>query len=156
MNIYIICSVRNAPQEETDRIIGYAEMLEAEGNEVRCPPRDTHQEDDIGLRIVEEHEGDIVWADEAHCILNPTSEGSRIDAMQMRMAGRLIRGKRFRIVNLNEVSPTFGEDGRLIKSYHNVLIATHLGLCAGVTADEFLEALATAQRAFVPILSPLP
>ena len=77
--IYIICSVRKLIEEEKVEILAYVDGLEEEGCAVRCPFRDTNQNDEIGLRIVEEHEDDIIWADEIHIVWNPGSEGSLWD-----------------------------------------------------------------------------
>lgn len=128
--IYIICSVRKANKEEEGRALSYVEGLEKKGHEVRYPPRDTNQIDRIGLRIVEEHENDIIWADEIHIIWNPASIGSVWDVGQARMAKRFMPEKKIILVNVSETEIT--ED----KSHTNVVLATHFGLHASSTLTD--------------------
>jgi len=118
----MICSVRKATKEEREKILAYAEKRREEGHEVRCPISDTNQVDELGLRIVEEHENDIVWADQIHIIWNPASEGSLWDTAQSRMARRFMPEKKIILVNAPEIQATD------TKSYTNVILATHLGL----------------------------
>jgi hypothetical protein len=120
--IYIVCPVRKLNEPEKNLILKSVTDLEKAGNEVRCPFRDTNQVDEIGLRIVGDHEDDIIWADEVLVWWNPTSEGSLWDAAQFRMAKRFMPEKRFLIINLDGVQIT--EE----KSYTNVLLATHFKL----------------------------
>lgn len=122
VKIYMICSVRKATEEEKKKILTYAENLKEKGHEVRCPISDTNQIDELGLRIVEEHEDDIIWADEVHVIWNPASEGSLWDVAQSRMARRFMPEKKIVVVNASEVKITDK------KSYTNVILATHVGL----------------------------
>jgi hypothetical protein len=120
--IYIVCPVRKLTGSEKELILKSVADLEKAGNEVRCPFRDTNQVDEIGLRIVGEHENDIFWADEVRVWWNPTSEGSLWDFAQYRMAKRFMPNKRLFIINLDSVSITE------YKSYTNVLLATHFQL----------------------------
>ncbi|MFH1978879.1 MAG: hypothetical protein ABII97_00615 [Patescibacteria group bacterium] len=120
--IYMICSVRKATEKEKDEIIAYAENMRRKNHDVRCPITDTNQVDELGLRIVEEHEDDIIWADEIHIIWNHGSEGSLWDVAQTRMARRFMPEKKIIVVNVSEVQITD------VKSYTNVLLATHAGL----------------------------
>jgi hypothetical protein len=136
MNIYIICAVRKATEEEKKVVLDYAEQKEKEGYTVRCPFRDTNQEDEVGIRIVEEHEDDIIWADEVHAFWKATpegkstSEGSLWDAAQTRMAMRYSPEKKFLMANIRDVG--ISEQ----KSYTNVLLATHYGLAGGSTLED--------------------
>lgn len=123
----MICSVRKATEKEKRDLTAYAEDLRKQGHEVLCPITDTNQTDDIGLRIVEEHEKEIVWADEIHIIWNPDSEGSLWNAAQARMAKRFMPEKKIIVVNLAHVEPTDN------KSYTNVILATHFGLTPPTT-----------------------
>lgn len=118
----MVCSVRKATEEEKKKILAYAKNLKEKGHEVRCPISDTNQVDELGLRIVEEHEDDIIWADEVHIIWNPISEGSLWDVAQSRMARRFMPEKKIVVVNASEVQITDK------KSYTNVILATHVGL----------------------------
>src|SRR3989339_836673 len=136
--IYIICPVRKLNEEEKVRILNYVQTLESLEflrHEVRCPFRDTPQEDEIGLRIVEDHEQDIIWADEIHIWWNPTSEGSLWDLAQARMVRRFMPAKKICLINLDQMNITEH------KSYNNVLIATHFGLKPGSTLEELKKCL---------------
>ena len=61
--VYIVCPVRKLTEPEKELILKSVADLEKAGHEVRCPFRDTNQVDEIGLRIVGDHEDDIIWAD---------------------------------------------------------------------------------------------
>lgn len=135
--VYIVCSVRNRTKEEENRILTYVLKLEQQDCIVRCPFRDTDQNDEIGLRITEEHEEDIIWADEIHIIWNPDSQGSLWDFAQARMAKRFMPEKKIILSNIDEIEITKDNKGRIIKSYTNVLIATHLGLNKNTGGAEF-------------------
>jgi hypothetical protein len=132
--IYIICPVKKLTDPEKELILAYVAGLEKAGHEVRCPFRDTDQVDEIGLRIVEEHENDIIWADETHVWWNPTSVGSLWDAAQFRMAKCFMPDKRFLIINLDGVEITDE------KSHTNVLLATHFGLTPANTLADLKKA----------------
>lgn len=132
--IYIICPVRKLTDPEKVVILDYADRLEKSGNEVRCPFRDTIQIDEIGLRIVEDHENDIIWADEVHIWWNPTSEGSLWDFAQYRMAKRFMPEKRVLVINVEDVGITEN------KTYTNVLLATHFQLTPTSTLADLKEA----------------
>lgn len=137
--IYMICSVRNAPESEREKIIAYAEGLEREGHKVRCPIRDTNQDDELGLRIVEEHEDDIIWADRIEILWNKKSEGSLWDAAQARMARRFMPEKKIVVVNLDDVEVDEH------KTYNNVVLATHFGLKSNDGFEKLREKLAKAK-----------
>jgi len=126
--IYIICPVRKLTDPEKEIVLAYVEKKEREGFIVRCPLRDTNQIDEIGLRIVTEHEiNDIIWADEIHIWWNPTSEGSLWDFAQARMAS-YFQEKKIVLINVDEIEITKDEQGNIKKTYTNVLLATHFGL----------------------------
>lgn len=116
MKIYLICPVRNRTKSEEKEISAYVADLEEQGNEVREPARDTVQEDEIGLRITEEHEEDIIWADQVHVWWNPTSEGSLWDVAQTLMAREFMPDKEIIWVNQK---PDLSED---INNYQQVVL----------------------------------
>lgn len=132
--IYIVCPVRKLTELEKAVILQYVDNLEKDGHEVRCPFRDTNQVDEIGLRIVEDHENDIIWADEVRVWWNSTSEGSLWDFAQFRMAKRFMPGKRILIINILSVDITKE------KSYTNVLLATHFQLTPSSTLADLKAA----------------
>lgn len=129
--VYIICPVRRLTPEEKERVLNYVQQLEESDYKVRCPFRDTPQEDEIGLRIVQDHEDDIVWADEIHVWWNPTSEGSLWDFAQARMAKRFMPQKTIRIINKIALTEH--------KSYTNVVAATHFHLSPSDTLKQLQE-----------------
>ncbi len=102
---------------------------------MRCPFRDTNQQDEIGLRIVREHEDDIIWADEVRAWWNKASQGSLWDVAQTRMAMRFMPEKIFKIVNLHQTNI----DGN--KSYNNVVVATHFELSEKNTLNDLKNKL---------------
>jgi len=138
--IYMICSVRKATNKEKKEIAAYADSLQNKGHEVVCPITDTNQVDDIGLRIVSEHEAEIIWADEIHIIWNPESERSLFDFAQARMAKRFVPDKKIIVVNLERVELTEH------KSYTNVLAATHFGLVATDTLEGLKKLMPTQKK----------
>lgn len=79
--IFVICTVRNATEEYKKALSSYVEKLEAKGNEVYLPPRDTNQEDNLtgGYRICSDNLKGIKWADEIHISYNPASTGTHFD-----------------------------------------------------------------------------
>jgi len=132
--IYIICPVRKLTKHEKEVVLAYAQTLERDhGSIVRVPFRDTDQDDELGLRIIREHEDDIIWADEIHVWWNATSERSLWDFAQTRMARRFMPEKKIHLVNVDEVEATDQ------KSYTNVVLATHFRLTSDSTLDELKE-----------------
>lgn len=122
-DIYIICPVRRATDEDRRAMEAYAEALEAEGNHVHLPHRDVDQtNDDGGVRICLEHREAMRLCNEVHVWLLPgqgLSEGSFFDlGMAFMLAGEFADGHwgrlKFKIAN-----------GRLDrtehKSFQNVL-----------------------------------
>ncbi len=100
------------------------------GHKVKVPFRDTDQDDEIGLRICEEHEKDILYADEIHIFLYPKlSEGWLYDFAYAKMAKQFFPKKKIVLVNINEVKITKK------KSYTNVTLATHFGLSLTTTLE---------------------
>ena len=136
MKIYIICSVRKLTAKEKKKIDRYVDNLEKAGHQVRLPYRNTDQNDEIGLRITEEHEQDIIWADQIHVWWNPNSIGSHWDLAQARMAKKFMAEKKIILANPEEIEITKE------KSYTNVLLSMHFGL----TAKGRLKELKAAQR----------
>jgi len=49
--IFLICPVRNVGTIEREHIAAYVAKLEAEGNSVYWPERDTKQDDPVGVHI---------------------------------------------------------------------------------------------------------
>lgn len=79
MRIFLICPVRNVSEEENAKIRTYVEALEGCGHDVHWPPRDTNQNDPVGLKICEANRAAIEAADEVRVRYNPNSEGTVFD-----------------------------------------------------------------------------
>lgn len=76
MTITIICSVR---QGTPQIVYDYVAKLESEGHNVYFPPRDTPQDDPIGLDICLRMKQAISGADEVHIFYFPDSQGIHFD-----------------------------------------------------------------------------
>lgn len=76
MNAFLICPVRGVDSETTR---GYVERLEAEGWSVHWPPRDTNQDDAIGLDICRQNRAAIAAADRVFISWDGKSTGSLFD-----------------------------------------------------------------------------
>lgn len=109
MNIYVVCPVALLTDKEKALIDSEVDNWEEQGHNVRLPYRDTDQEDAFGMRIIEEHEDDIIWADEVRVWYNRTSTGSFWDIGQTKMAQYFLPNKRLRWVNVDEVDLRFYE-----------------------------------------------
>jgi len=81
MNIFIICTVRDATEEYLKRLEDYVGKLNAQGHHVHFPPRDTNQKDEEtgGYRICSDNRIGIIWADEVHISYNEKSTGTHFD-----------------------------------------------------------------------------
>lgn len=78
MNIYIICSVRNAPETYRKRLEDYAALMERGGSKVHLPHRDTNQKAGP-MEICRENREAIIKADEVHVFYSPASQGTHFD-----------------------------------------------------------------------------
>lgn len=111
--IFLICSVRDATDEEKKVQQEYVQKLEDTGHKVYWPPRDTNQDDPIGLRICQDNRKVIYFADEVHILWSEKSQGSLFDfGMAFAMAKKIV------LANVDVVKPTDGK-----KSFNNVLLA---------------------------------
>lgn len=110
MKIFLICPVRGITDEERVATMKYVADLEADGHSVHWPPRNTDQNDPIGLRICQDNRRAILNADEVHIWWNEKSQGSLFD-FGMAFAVE----KKITLVNANFVQETPQ------KSFSNVL-----------------------------------
>ena len=78
MNIFIICTVRNATEEYVNKLNEYTKSLETEGHTVYLPHRDTNQSAS-GLNICNQNSLAISVSDEVHIFYNPDSQGTHFD-----------------------------------------------------------------------------
>lgn len=123
--IFLICSVRGATKEETAVAKTYVKDLEAKGDNVHWPPRDTDQKDDRGLRICNDNCEAMMKADEIHILWNPASQGSLFD-FGMAFILRKLKNKKIVLVNFKSICPTPE------KSFTNVIMDIH-------TADNIIQ-----------------
>lgn len=111
MKIFLICPVRGITDEEKLAIEKYVLDLEAAGNQVHWPLRDTDQNDPVGWRICQANRQAIKNADEVHIWWNGKSQGSLFDfGMAFALKKKIV------LVNLNSVQRTPQ------KSFNNVLL----------------------------------
>ena len=113
----MVCSVRNATWEQKATAEYYVKTLEARGYKVHWPPRDTDQNDPVGLRICSDNRAAIKNADEVHIMWDPNSQGSLFDiGMAFALEKKVI------LANPDAVQPTQN------KSFNNVLLTLDKGL----------------------------
>lgn len=76
MKSFLICPVRGVkPEAQADAV----RLLEESGFTVHWPPRDTDQNDEIGLRICMDNANAIAAADVVHVIWDGKSQGCLFD-----------------------------------------------------------------------------
>ena len=78
MKVFIISSVRNAPQSLRDKLEDYSRQLDDDGHQVYLPHRDTNSSQP-SLEIVRQNKEAIAAADEIHVYYNPDSQGSHFE-----------------------------------------------------------------------------
>jgi hypothetical protein len=113
---FLICTVRNATGEQWAAQEEYVSSLEAGGIGVYWPPRDTDQDDPIGLRICSDNRTAMERADVVRVVWDPESQGSLFD-LGMAFAMR----KPIYLVNRKDIKPTDK------KSFTNFLLAIDIG-----------------------------
>jgi nucleoside 2-deoxyribosyltransferase len=106
--VFIICSVRGTSDDYKVKLESYVAGLEAVGNKVHLPHRDTDQAA-TGLAICTQNMEAIRAADEVHIFYNKGSQGTHFD-MGVAFASR-------KLIKIVENEPlTAG------KSYQNMLV----------------------------------
>lgn len=117
-SIFLICPVRNASEEMTRKTSAYLRKLEEAGCRVHWPPRDTDQDDPVGMRICADNGRAILAADEVHVWYDKNSQGTTFDlGMTFMLVEILGLAKKVVLANPEDVAPTEG------KSFQNVLLA---------------------------------
>jgi nucleoside 2-deoxyribosyltransferase len=99
--------VRGHSISETEEIV---KRLEDEGWEVHWPPRDTNQDDAVGLRICRDNYAAILAADVVHVIWNGESQGCLFDLGMAFAAGKPVH-----VIELPDPTPH--------KSFQNMIRA---------------------------------
>lgn len=135
---FLICPVREADKELTERIEKYVEMREKKGFKVYYPRRDTNQIDPVGLKICTDNALAIIPKKEIKVWRNKNSQGSLFDLGMGFVLSVLFSKERslfwriktitklffmgekiITLANSDEVKPTEG------KSFENFLLALH-------------------------------
>jgi nucleoside 2-deoxyribosyltransferase len=101
INVFLICPVRNATEEQKEKMAQYISDLESVDKKVYYPARDTNQVDSIGYRICCDNKNAIKEADEIHIFYDPNSSGSLFD---LGMAFAL--DKKLTLVNIDDIPST--------------------------------------------------
>ena len=79
-DIYLICPVRNADKETSEKMMAYVEDLESKGISVHYTPRDVDQtKDGVGLAISTAHREAMLKCKEVHVFWDNQSYGSHFD-----------------------------------------------------------------------------
>ncbi|MFA5715951.1 MAG: hypothetical protein WC998_09430 [Candidatus Paceibacterota bacterium] len=78
MNIFIICTVRNATEEYKTILEKYSEYLESCGNTVYLPHRDTNQKAS-GIDICSQNRFFMERCEEVHIFYSGKSQGTHFD-----------------------------------------------------------------------------
>lgn len=77
--IFVICPVRNVKEEFKNKVENFIKYQESIGNIVHYPPRDTNQNDDIGLNICRQNLLAIKNSDKVYIAWDGESQGSLFD-----------------------------------------------------------------------------
>jgi hypothetical protein len=89
--ICLICPVRNATDQDKEATKAYVAKLEAQKKKVHYPPRDTNQNDPIGLNCCRTNRQAMIDSDEVHVYWTPGSEGTKFDLGMAFMADKPIK-----------------------------------------------------------------
>jgi hypothetical protein len=111
-DVFLICPVRNATDEQKQKMKDYIFELESTGKTVYYPDRDTDQTDDgIGFRICADNKNAINNSKEVHIFWDKNSQGSLFD-LGMAFALR----KPLTLVNISGIEITSN------KSFSNMVL----------------------------------
>jgi hypothetical protein len=109
--IFLICPVRNATDEQKEKMNKYIEALELDGVSVYYPARDTKQVDETGgWNICTANKNAILGADEIHIFWDEKSTGSLFD-----LGMAFCAGKKLIVVNPESIHT------ENTKSFHNLI-----------------------------------
>lgn len=78
MNIFVICSVRDADEKTRKELEDYKKSLEDSGHNVHLPHLDTRQ-NVSGFKVCEQNYKAIKWADRVDIFYNSYSKGTHFD-----------------------------------------------------------------------------
>jgi hypothetical protein len=122
--VYMICPVRKATQEEREFLENYKGEMKKRGFNAHYPANDTNQEaDEGGYRICMDHCGEQDRAKQVHIYWNEGSTGSFVD-LGTSLYLHKIRGMKIKLINrkhVEEIVKKYEEKG-IKKSYEHVLL----------------------------------
>lgn len=110
-DVFLICPVRNATDEQKERMNNHIELLETKGRKVYYPARDTNQDDEYGYRICTDNYEAIRDSETVHIFWDKNSTGSLFD-----IGVAFALNKKVEIINVEEVEMTQG------KSFSNMIL----------------------------------
>ena len=124
IDVYMLCSVRNATEKEKAFLKSYKKKLEDKGLKVHYPATDTVQKDPTGgYQICKDHCDEITRSKTVHVCWNPESIGSYVD-LGTALNEHHRRGLDVILANRKEVGAIVDKqmaEGTL-KSYEQVLL----------------------------------
>jgi hypothetical protein len=122
-DVYMICSVRKATEEEKAELIAYRDMLEGQGLKTCYPAESTNQNDIGGYNICHDHTWEIENSQEVHVKWNPDSQGSYVD-LGTAFHTHFVKGTPIRLINRDLVESIVAESEKkgVTKSYEHVLL----------------------------------
>jgi hypothetical protein len=125
-DVYVICPVRNATDEEQEFLEQYKQTLESRGLKVCYPAISTNQDDDSGgYQICHDHCHEIARSREIYVYWNGKSTGSYVD-LGCALMEHFTKGKKVILVKesrdcVEEIVEKQREKG-ITKSYEHVLL----------------------------------
>lgn len=123
-DVFLICTVREADENDKKFLDDYVIKLENEGKKVYYPPADTNQIDESGgYRICSDNLKAIMDSQEVHVYWTEKSQGTKFDLGIAFMEHRT-KKKNIRLANRNDVEKIVNEQmkNRVKKSFEMVLL----------------------------------
>ena len=122
--IYMLCPVRKATQEEKEFLEAYKQEMIKRGFRAHYPATDTNQDSDGGgYRICMDHCDEENRAAQIHIFWNTSSTGSYVD-LGTCLFLHWDQGKKIKLINRSDVEKTVSEHEAkgIKKSYEHVLL----------------------------------
>lgn len=123
-DIYMICPVRKATEEEKKLLKEYRDRFEEEGKRVCYPAESTDQNDKSGgYQICKDHTREIVNSNEVYVYWNPESKGSYVD-LGTAFPNHFVHNRNIKLINRKTVEDIVEdhEKNGIPKSYEHVLL----------------------------------
>ena len=117
-DIFLICPVRNATEEQKLRMNDYISNLEAKGIKIYYPARDTNQDDSIGWQICTDNKNAIIQSKEIHIFWDKDSLGTLFDLGMV-----FALNKNLTIINIDETEETQTKSfSKMIRNWHDISV----------------------------------